>query len=81
MQIRTVFLEGLLRSTLFLPSVSASRDERERAARDRLVRLINAATADRNLDWRNGEGKREVGRRAEGARRGRRNSGDPSINP
>lgn len=22
-------------------------------ARDRLVRLINAATADRNLDWRN----------------------------
>ena len=77
-QIRTVFLEGLLRRCFFLPSVSGSHDEREREARDRLVRLINAATADRNLDWRNGEGKREVGRQGgKSAGRGRRNSGDP----
>ena len=61
-QIRTVFLEGLLRRCFFLPFLARMMRERERAARDRLVRLINAATADRNLDWRNGEGKREVGR-------------------
>ena len=54
MQIRTVFLEGLLRRCFFLPFLARMTRE----ARDRLVRLINAATADRNLDWRNGEGKR-----------------------
>ena len=68
MQIRTVFLEGLLRRCFFLPFLA--RMMREREARDRLVRLINAATADRNLDWRNGEGKREVGRESGGSEAG-----------